>query len=108
MQIEIDSHQTTELDNRNSELPVLLKALGHPSRLAIVEYLAQNTKCCGGDICTCLDLAQSTISQHLDILKKAGLVEAKTCGTKSMFQLNRDKLSQVGDALQLISKHSCC
>lgn len=97
-----------EIENHSRELPFLLKALGHPSRVAIVEYLAKNTKCCGGDICSCLDLAQSTISQHLEILKKAGLVETKTCGTKTMFKLNREKLFEVGDALQVISKSSCC
>lgn len=91
-----------------SDLPLLLKALGHPSRVSIIEHLAKHTKCCGGDICGCLDLAQSTISQHLEILKKSGLVEAKTCGTKTMFKLNRELLFQVGDTLQIISKTTCC
>lgn len=99
---------TDDIDYKTVDLPALLKALGHPSRVAIIEYLAANSKCCGGDICTCLDLAQSTISQHLEILKKAGLVEVKTCGTKSMFKLNRTKLFEVGEALQIISKNSCC
>lgn len=103
-----DSHQKFVIEDHTSPLPILLKALGHPSRVAIVEYLAKNTKCCGGDICSCLELAQSTISQHLEILKKAGLVEAKTCGTKTMFKLNREKLFEVGNALQVISKSSCC
>jgi len=100
----VELYSKLEIEKHDSDLPLLLKALGHPSRVFIIEYLAKNTKCCGGDICNCLDLAQSTISQHLEILKKAGLVEAKACGTKTMFKLNRELLFQVGDALQTISK----
>lgn len=96
-----------ELEKKSQELPLLLKALGHPSRVAIVEYLSKHQKCCGGDICTCLDLAQSTISQHLEILKKTGLVEVKTCGTKSIFCLKREKLFALGEALQAISQCEC-
>ena len=51
-----------------------LKALGHPVRLAIVRALAERSRCCCADVCSGLPLAQSTVSQHLKVLKEAGLV----------------------------------
>ncbi|MFK7903234.1 MAG: ArsR/SmtB family transcription factor, partial [Nitratireductor sp.] len=86
---------------------LLLKAMGHPSRVSLIEHLSKNEQCCGADFCGCMGLAQSTISQHLDLLKEAGLVEVKACGTKSMFKLNREKLNALGQSLQAISNCKC-
>ena len=50
------------------------KALGHPARLRILRLLAQTPGCIGGDIVRAVGLAQSTVSEHLRILKTAGLI----------------------------------
>jgi len=76
-----------------------LKALGHPVRLEIIKRLkAMETPCCG-EVCDCLPLAQSTVSQHLDVLKKAGLVVSKQVGNRSCFSLNNAVLEAVSQAL---------
>jgi DNA-binding transcriptional ArsR family regulator len=64
-----------------------LKALGHPARLAIVKALAERSCCCQ-DVCGRLPLAQSTVSQHLKVLKDAGLVSFRRDGVRSAYVLN--------------------
>jgi DNA-binding transcriptional ArsR family regulator len=65
-----------------------LKALGHPVRLAIVRALAERRCCCCADVCSRLPLAQSTVSQHLKVLKDAGLVSFRRDGVRSAYVLN--------------------
>ena len=60
-----------------------LKALGHPVRLAIVRALAERSCCCCADVCSGLPLAQSTVSQHLKVLKDAGLISFRRDGVRS-------------------------
>jgi ArsR family transcriptional regulator len=80
-----------------------LRALAHPSRLAIVRQLAERDRCCCNDFCDCLDLAQSTISQHLEQLREAGLVSRQSDGTRSLFWLERDSLDQLSEAIEAIA-----
>ncbi len=65
-----------------------LKALGHPVRIAIVRALAERSCCCCADVCSRLPLAQSTVSQHLKVLKEAGLVSFRRDGVRSAYVLN--------------------
>ena len=65
-----------------------LKALGHPVRLAIVRALAERSRCCCSDVCSGLPLAQSTVSQHLKVLRDAGLVSFQRDGVRSSYVLN--------------------
>lgn len=58
-------------------LAVLAKALGHPARLRILALLARTPGCIGGDIVDAVGLAQSTVSEHLRILKAAGVIEGQ-------------------------------
>jgi len=62
----------TEQQNR---LAVLLKAMAHPARIAILEYIINANACICGDLVNELGLAQATISQHLKELKNAGLIQ---------------------------------
>ena len=59
------------------ELARLAKALGHPARVAIVRMLAEGGECVCGDIVSRLPLAQATVSQHLKVLKQAGLIQGE-------------------------------
>lgn len=56
-------------------LASLCKALGHPARVQILRFLIQHRTCFFGDLSDIVPLAASTVSQHLAILKEAGLVE---------------------------------
>ena len=76
-----------------------LKALGHPVRLAIVRALAERTHCCCADVCNRLPLAQSTVSQHLKVLKDAGLVDFERDGVRSSYVLNPAAFAALRDDL---------
>jgi ArsR family transcriptional regulator len=79
-----------------------LKALGHPVRLAIVRALAERSCCCCADVCRGLPLAQSTVSQHLKVLKEAGIISFKRDGVRSSYILNLSALADLrGDVNEL-------
>ncbi len=59
------------------ELAGLAKAIGHPARVKILRYLASRDSCLCGDIVDEIALAQSTVSQHLKILKDSGLIQGE-------------------------------
>jgi ArsR family transcriptional regulator len=80
-----------------------LKALGHPVRLAIIRALARRTPCSCGDFCDSLPLAQSTISQHLKILKDAGLICLTREGTRSCYSLDAQALAETNRCLDAIA-----
>jgi len=66
------------------------KALGHPTRVRIVEYLQEADQCICGEIVDMLPLAQSTVSQHLKILKESGLVKGVIEGPRTCYCLDRN------------------
>lgn len=95
------------LDN-DQALAYALKALGHPSRLSIIKQLVERDRCCGGDFCDCLPLSQSTISQHLDLLKQAGIVEWHQQGTRSIYTLNKQRLVSLSEDLLALAQCGHC
>ncbi len=66
----------------DEELAMLAKALGHPARVQIVRMLVRREACICGDIVDELPLAQSTVSQHLKVLKEAGLIRGEIDGPR--------------------------
>ena len=64
------------------ELAVLAKAVGHPARVAILRRLAADGKCVCGEIVEELPLALATVSQHLKVLKDAGLIRGDVDGPR--------------------------
>jgi ArsR family transcriptional regulator len=64
------------------------KALGHPARLHILRLLAAQTECRGADVFSELPLAQSTISEHLRVLRDAGLVSSRSEGNAAVYCLS--------------------
>lgn len=71
-----------------NDLAVLAKALGHPARIAIIQYLAKSNTCVCGDIVQELPLSQSTVSQHLKELKNAGLIKGTIEGPSVCYCIN--------------------
>lgn len=72
--------KTAEFSKEQNELAQLTKALGHPARIAILQFLISQKACVCGDIVDELPLSQSTVSQHLRELKKAGLIKGDIDG----------------------------
>ena len=84
-----------------------MAALGHPARLAILRHLATRDACCCKDVVLRMDLAQSTVSQHLKVLVSAGLVLYEPQNRSSRYTVNRpalDRLARQAGALLT----SCC
>lgn len=75
------------------QLAKLAKALGHPTRVAIVRMLLQKNECVCGQIVDQLPLAQSTVSQHLKKLKEAGLIQGEVDGPRICYWVNQDALT---------------
>jgi len=74
-----------EFGVRENRLAKYAKALGHPARIAILQYLAKQQSCVCGDIVDELPLSQSTVSQHLKELKQAGLIQGEIEGAKTCY-----------------------
>lgn len=98
-----------ELTKEQEQLARFAKALGHPIRVAIVQLLASQTCCFHGDMSEILPVAKSTLSQHLNELKDAGLIQGtfnpptvKYCINKSNWiiakKLFEGLLSEVSDS----------
>jgi DNA-binding transcriptional ArsR family regulator len=66
----------------DEELAALAKALGHPARVQILRLLVRRSSCVCGDIVDELPLAQSTVSQHLKVLKDVGLIRGEVDGPR--------------------------
>ncbi len=81
----------------------LMKALGHPARIAIIELLAERETCICGDITEELPLAQSTVSQHLKALKKSGLIKGEVDGVKTCYCLNPEVIEELNELLSKLS-----
>lgn len=71
----------------DDELAALAKALAHPARIKILRILARRDACVCGDIVDELPLAQSTVSQHLKVLKDAGLIRGEVDGPRVCYCL---------------------
>ncbi len=102
--------QFTANQNRKAEL---YKALGHPARIAIIEFLINQDSCVCGDIVDELPLSQSTISQHLKELKKAGIIKGDIEGVKTCYCIDDKVWSELDDICRLFmssfsEKNKCC
>jgi DNA-binding transcriptional ArsR family regulator len=84
-----------------------LAALAHPARITILRQLASRDACCCKDVVERLDLAQSTVSQHLKILVEAGLVCYAPEKQRSRYSLDRQALADLSQSVTGLLK-SCC
>lgn len=85
----------TQQDLADARTAAIAKALGHPARLRIVRLLAQTPGCIGGEIVEAVGLAQSTVSEHLRILRNAGVIEGQIDPPRVCYALNPDALSRL-------------
>lgn len=75
---------------KQEQLARFAKALGHPARVAIMQFLAGQTSCYFGDIHEELPIAKATVSQHLSELKDAGLIQGEIETPKVRYCINRE------------------
>jgi ArsR family transcriptional regulator, arsenate/arsenite/antimonite-responsive transcriptional repressor len=95
-------HKTSLFNEELQSAAILFKALAHPARLAILQYLAETRTCITGDIAGEIPLSRTTVNQHLKELKDAGLIQGTTEGVKTNYCLNPLKvaiLKQVSEEL---------
>ena len=110
--------------DRNTEVPPPLveadpiasvaKALAHPARIRIIAFLLSKPGCIGGDIVDQVGLAQSTVSEHLRVLKDAGLVKGNIDYPRICYSLDPSSLGPIRNLLETIVSRptegdvSCC
>ncbi|WP_236608413.1 MULTISPECIES: ArsR/SmtB family transcription factor [Pseudodesulfovibrio] len=96
----MDTNMNTTM-NMN-DLAEACKALGHPARLRILAHLLKEDRCQCGGIVEIMPLAQSTVSQHLKILKEAGLVTGEIEGPRTCYCADKDALARLVRAMQAL------
>ncbi len=87
--------KTEHFTDKQNEIATLAKALGHPARIAIMEYLLKVDTCICGDIVNELPLAQPTVSQHLKELKNAGLIKGDIEGNSICYCIDEKALNKI-------------
>ena len=101
-----------EFTKAQNDLAVLTKALGHPARIAILQFLIKLKSCVCGDIVDELPLSQSTVSQHLSELKKAGLIKGDIEGPTVCYCIDLNKWERakkmIGDLFESCQGQNCC
>jgi ArsR family transcriptional regulator, arsenate/arsenite/antimonite-responsive transcriptional repressor len=83
----------------DTELARLAKALGHPARVAILRRLVAQGECVCGEIVDGLPLAQPTVSQHLKVLKEAGLISGEVDGPRVCYCVNPRAVKRVKELI---------
>jgi DNA-binding transcriptional ArsR family regulator len=104
--------KTEEFTKAQNDLAILAKALGHPARVAILQFLIKSKACVCGDIVDELPLSQSTVSQHLSELKKAGLIRGDIDGPSICYCIDEKNWARakkmVGDLFNSFQSSTCC
>jgi ArsR family transcriptional regulator len=104
--------KTDHFTDKQNQIATIAKALGHPARIAIIEYLVKVNSCICTDIVNEFPLAQPTISQHLKELKNAGLIKGNIegnsicyCIDESTFVILKEYFSKI---IMTVSDQKCC
>lgn len=104
--------KTEEFTKAQNELASLTKALGHPARIAILQFLMKRKSCVCGDIVDQLPLSQSTVSQHLKELKNAGLIKGDIEGPSVCYCIDEKAWARaqklIGGLFAAYEPVSCC
>lgn len=106
--------KTDHFTDKQNAIATLAKALGHPARIAIMEYLMKVDTCICGDIVNELPLAQPTVSQHLKELKNAGLIKGSIEGTSICYCIDETAIEKLQNYFGTVSqnlitkKNNCC
>lgn len=92
-----------ELTQDEARLSKMMKAMGNPVRMQIIRYMSENPQCITSDIVALLPIAQATVSQHLKVLREAGLIEGTVEGPATSYCIDEGNMNwfkeRVGDLL---------
>ena len=88
------------LSTEDARLAKMLKALGNPIRFQIVQTLAERQTCITGEIVETTPLAQSTVSQHLKVLREAGLIHGEVEGPATCYCLNPESIRWLKEQIE--------
>jgi ArsR family transcriptional regulator len=91
----------------SADVAAKLAALAHPARLEILAQVAGMGACCCKDVVECLDLAQSTVSQHLKILVDAGLLTYRADRQRSRYELDRTSMENLSAEVARFAELCC-
>ncbi|MCH5598871.1 ArsR/SmtB family transcription factor [Niabella ginsengisoli] len=104
--------KTDHFTDQQNKIANIAKALGHPARIAIIEYLMKANECICGDIVNELPLAQPTVSQHLKELKNAGLIKGNIEGNSICYCIDEKTIETINKyfskVINSVSKAKCC
>ena len=104
--------KTEHFTERQNQIATIAKALGHPARIAIIEYLMKVNECICGDIVNELPLAQATVSQHLKELKNAGIIQGSIEGNSICYCIDEKTIESLNayfsKIIQTVTKDKCC
>ena len=105
--------KTEIFTDKQNRLALLMKALAHPARIAIIQLLVKSNACICGYLVEELGLAQSTISQHLKELKSVGLIKGTIDGTSVCYCIDNKVWKQCKKEFEnffvaFTGKDNCC
>jgi len=92
--------KTEIFTDEQNQIALLAKAIGHPARVAILQYIFKQNTCICGDLVEEIGLAQPTISQHLKELKKIGLIKGNVDGTSVCYCIDTNGWGHLTSTLQ--------
>lgn len=105
--------KTERFTQEQNDIAILLKALAHPARIAIIEYLLSVDSCICNDIVDEIKLAQPTVSQHLKELKNAGIIQGEIDGKSICYCINPESFKKMEHFIDQIfhkihQQNNCC
>lgn len=104
--------KTEHFTAKQNEIATIAKALGHPARIAIIEYLMSVNECICSDIVNELPLAQPTVSQHLKELKNANIIKGSIEGNAICYCINENTIDLLNtyfsNIKKMLNKSTCC
>lgn len=105
--------KTEIFSEKQNSLAILMKALAHPARIAILQHLIKSQACICGELVDELGLAQATISQHLKELKNVGLIKGTIDGTSVCYCIDGKVWGQYKSAFEsffvsYVNRDGCC
>jgi ArsR family transcriptional regulator len=104
--------KTDHFTDQQNQMATIAKALGHPARIAIIDYLLKVNACICGDIVNELPLAQPTVSQHLKELKNAGIIKGNIEGNSICYCIDEKTIEIIklyfSNIISVVKKQNCC
>ena len=94
-----------------NDIAAIAKVFAHPARVAIIAYISKQNACICNDLVSEIGLSQATISQHLEVINKAGLLKGTYKGNSKCYCINTDRFKNIQDLFNSYfstTKANCC